>query len=218
MERDSLVHVAATGGYGSVFEVTDGVCEVGLIDPTADEYSLRVPVSAVEEMEPAQDADRGRLLGHLALVHLRVNRRLDLARTFEVFVGADEEGGLELWFGSGTSRPARVSVLSPGERDSLTDALGALALDGWAAGGPVGAPADLGGWGWSLQMVGGGLGQAAYGRAAAGEAGSAGVPAGLRDLVGTLAALGLPVAWQNDGPAALPDETPLGDAASGGAR
>ena len=35
MQRDSLVHVAATGGYGSVFEVDDkGVCEVGLIDPS----------------------------------------------------------------------------------------------------------------------------------------------------------------------------------------
>ena len=95
MRHDSLVHVAATGGYGSVFEVHDGVCEVGLIDPTADEYSITVPQSAVQEMDPVGDSARAALLGHLVLFHLRVNWRLRLALSFEAFAGREEGGALE---------------------------------------------------------------------------------------------------------------------------
>ena len=68
MQRDSLVHVAATGGYGSVFEVDDkGVCEVGLIDPCADDYSLRVPAHALIEIESVGRDQLDELLGALAL-------------------------------------------------------------------------------------------------------------------------------------------------------
>ena len=71
MQRDSLVHVAATGGYGSVFEVDDkGVCEVGLIDPCADDYSLRVPAHALIEIESVGKDQLDELLDALALFHL----------------------------------------------------------------------------------------------------------------------------------------------------
>ena len=198
MKRDSLVHVAATGGYASVFEVSDGVCEVGLIDPLADDYSIRVPQGGLEEMEPATDADRERLLGRLVLLHLRVSRSLDLRRGFEAYVSRNEDDDLELWFAAGTSRAERSMVLDPTRGASLVDAVRPLALDAWADGGTGPDVATLDGWGWSVQMVGGGMGQAAFGHPDPADPDD--VPAGLHGLVDALSGLGLPVCWGDDGP------------------
>ena len=194
MRRDSLVHVAATGGYGSVFEVHDGVCEVGLIDPTADEYSVTVPQSAVQEMSPVRDSARAGLLGHLVLFHLRVNWRLRLAWSFEAFVGRGEDGDLELWAACGTSRPRRVATLTPQEASLLTASLAGLSLDAWEPG-RAGAAPSLDGWGWSTELIGAGMGQSAYGSCPSG-------PEGMPAVVEALASLGLPVSWTDRGPRA----------------
>lgn len=206
MRRDSLVHVAATGGYGSVFEAHDGVCEVGLIDPTADEYSITVPQSAVQEMDPVGDSARAGLLGHLVLFHLRVNWRLRLALSFEAFAGREEDGALELWAACGTSRPRRVATLSAREESHLTTSLAALSLDAWAPG-QAGAAPSLDGWGWSTELVGAGVGQSACGSCPSGEKDGqplppGAVPEGLPAVVEALAGLGLPVAWTERGPRA----------------
>ena len=51
VQRDSLVYVPAAAAYAIVFAASDdGVCEVGLIDPGADDYSLSVPTASVEPM------------------------------------------------------------------------------------------------------------------------------------------------------------------------
>lgn len=197
MQRDSLVHVAATGGYGSVFEVQDGVCEVGLLDPTAEEYSLMVPQTALEELDSATDADRRELLARLALLHLRVTRGLLARDGFELYVGRNEDDAFELWFAQGLARTQRVATLDADAAANLTEALLPLGLDAWEGGG---APC-LDGWGWSLELVGAGMGQAAYGTAPAACADAdAGACEGLRDLVLALAGLGLPVEWRPDGP------------------
>ena len=179
MRCDSLVHVSATGGYGSVFEVHDGVCEVGLIDPTADEYSVTVPQSAVQEMDPVRDSARAGLLGHLVLFHLRVNWRLRLAWSFEAFAGRGEDGVLELWAACGTSRPRRVATLSPQEESLLTASLAGLSLDAWAPG-RAGAAPSLEGWGWSTELIGAGMGQSAYGSCPSGEKDGGPLPEGPR--------------------------------------
>lgn len=206
MRRDSLVHVAATGGYGSVFEVHDGVCEVGLIDPTADEYSVTVPQSAVQEMSPVRDSARAGLLGHLVLFHLRVNWRLRLAWSFEAFVGRGEDGDLELWAACGTSRPRRVATLTPQKASLLTASLAGLSLDAWEPG-RAGAAPSLDGWGWSTELIGAGMGQSAYGSCPSGEKNGSplpegAVPEGMPAVVEALASLGLPVSWTDRGPRA----------------
>ena len=90
MQRDSLVHVAATGGYGSVFEVDDkGICEVGLIDPCADDYSLRVPAHTLVEIEPVGRDQMDELLGALALFHLGVRCSGKPRRTARPHKGGD---------------------------------------------------------------------------------------------------------------------------------
>ena len=105
MQRDSLVYVPAAAAYAIVFAASDdGVCEVGLIDPGADDYSLSVPTASVEPMEPAGPENVADLAAQLAVLHLRVSRGIDVARSFEAFVGRAESGSLELWFSRGSSR------------------------------------------------------------------------------------------------------------------
>lgn len=199
MERDSLVRVPAAGCYGSVFEVQDGMCEVGLLDPTAEEYSVMAPQVALEELEPATDADRERLVLRLALAHLRVTRGLLAKDGFELYVGRNEDDALELWFGQGLARTKKVATLGAEQSAPLTRALLGLRLDAWEKGS---AP-SLDGWGWSVELVGAGMGQAAHGTALGSAGADAGACEGLRGLVLALHGMGLPVAWRQDGPHAL---------------
>ena len=130
MQRDSLVHVAATGGYGSVFEVDDkGICEVGLIDPCADDYSLRVPAHTLVEIEPVGRDQMDELLGALALFHLGVRHGIRTARSFELFVGKNEEAVLELWFSSGIAAPRRLTELDGPSERALIAALAGKFVD-----------------------------------------------------------------------------------------
>ena len=79
MQRDALVRVQATGSYGSVFSVgEDGVCEVGLIDPVADDYSLKLPQLTLEELPWPPAGAEAALIERLALFHLRVRRGMDV--------------------------------------------------------------------------------------------------------------------------------------------
>jgi hypothetical protein len=192
VESESLVYVPAASSYASVFAVGEnGVCEVGLIDPGADDYSLRVPMSALEEMEEV-GADRvGELAERLALLHLRVRRGMDTPCAFEVFVGRSEEGGLELWFSRGLTGARHVRDLDEREERELAGALCSVDLAPWRRGGPE-KPPSLDVWSWSMQAIGAGLGVAGYGRGAA--------PEGLASLVGLLSSFGLDVAWGDDGP------------------
>ena len=77
MQRDSLVYVPAAAAYAIVFAASDdGVCEVGLIDPGADDYSLSVPTASVEPMEPAGPESMADLAAPLAVLHLRRRARI----------------------------------------------------------------------------------------------------------------------------------------------
>ncbi|MGN0075689.1 MAG: hypothetical protein ACI38Z_01770, partial [Parafannyhessea sp.] len=119
---------------------------------------------------------------------------------FELYVGRNEDDALELWFGKGLARTQRVATLDADGAVRLTGALLPLGLDPWEDGG---APC-LDGWGWSLELIGAGMGQAAYGSAPADCADAdAGACEGLRGLVLALAGMGLPIAWRQDGPHAL---------------
>ena len=194
MQRDSLVYVPAAAAYAIVFAASDdGVCEVGLIDPGADDYSLSVPTASVEPMEPARPENMADLAAQLAVLHLRVSRGIDVARSFEAFVGRAESGSLELWFSRGSSRATLLAELDPAAEKSLRSALEGLDLGPWSSGGPAREP-SLDDWGWSVQAVGARLGAQGYGRAVA--------PAGLEALVSTLRSLGAPVSWGADGPVA----------------
>lgn len=156
-----------------------------------------VPQTALEELDPATDADRRELLARLALLHLRVTRGLLAHDGFELYVGRNEDDAFELWFAQGLARTQRVATLDADAAANLTEVLLPLGLDAWEDGG---APC-LDGWGWSLELVGAGMGQAAYGTAPAACADAdAGACEGLRDLVTALAGLGLPVEWCPDGP------------------
>lgn len=209
VQRDSLVYVPAAAAYAIVFAASDdGVCEVGLIDPGADDYSLSVPTASVEPMEPAGPESMADLAAQLAVLHLRVSRGIDVARSFEAFVGRAESGSLELWFSRGSSRATLLAELDPTAEKSLRSALEGLDLGPWSSGGPARTP-SLDDWGWSVQAVGARLGTQGYGRAAA--------PAGLEALVSTLRSLGAPVSWGTDGPVAdaaadLPHDAPAGPA------
>ena len=203
MQRDSLVHVAATGGYGSVFEVDDkGVCEVGLIDPCADDYSLRVPAHALIEIESVGRDQLDELLDALALFHLGVRHGIRTAKSFELFVGKNEEAALELWFSSGIAAPKRLAELDEPSERALLGALAGLDLDPWLHGGRSAAGQDvsLEGWSWSLELIGGGKGSSGFGRGVA--------PAGLAALCVTLTELGVPIRWEGGaaGPVAVDSE------------
>ena len=192
VESDSLVYVPAAASYASVFAVGEnGVCEVGLIDPGADDYSLRVPMSALEEMEEVGVERMSELTDRLALLHLRVRRGVDTPRAFEVFVGRSEEGELGLWFSRGVSSACHVCDLDEGRERELSSALCSVDLSSWRRGGPE-QPPSLDVWSWSMQAIGGGLGVAGYGRG--------GSPDGLDVLVELLSSFGLAVAWGEDGP------------------
>ena len=194
VQRDSLVYVPAAAAYAIVFAASDdGVCEVGLIDPGADDYSLSVPTASVEPMEPAGPENMADLAAQLAVLHLRVSRGIDVARSFEAFVGRAESGSLELWFSRGSSRATLLAELDPAAEKSLRSALEGLDLGPWSSGGPARTP-SLDDWGWSVQAVGARLATQGYGRAAA--------PAGLEALVSILRSLGAPVSWGIDGPVA----------------
>jgi len=203
MQRDSLVHVAATGGYGSVFEVDDkGICEVGLIDPCADDYSLRVPAHTLVEIEPVGRDQMDELLGALALFHLGVRHGIRTARSFELFVGKNEEAVLELWFSSGIAAPRRLTELDGPSERALIAALAGLDLDPWLHGGhgAEGQDVSLEGWSWSLELIGGGKGSSGFARGVA--------PAGLSFLCVTLTELGVPIRWEGGatGPVAVDSE------------
>ncbi|WP_143803049.1 hypothetical protein [Olsenella urininfantis] len=194
MERDSLVHVAATGGYGSVFGETDGVCEVGLLDPLADDYSLRVPSSQLTLLEDALPDGLPGLLEGLSLFHLRVGRGLDVDASFELFLGRDEEGLYGLWFSRGLERARQLASVSWEGLSGFRSCVGALDLGAWHDGGPSCGGCSLDAWGWSLELAGAGLGASAFGREAA--------PGGLRELCRVLARLGAPISWGEAGPVA----------------
>ncbi len=191
MERDALVRVAATGGYGTVFSVEDGACEVALIDPQAEEDFLTVPQAMVEVLEWAYPESMGELASRLALLHLRVSRGGVATRGFEAFVGRTEEGMLELWWATDNHRARRVLSLDGVQENALATSLGALDLEPWEHGGA--RPAQPGGWHWSLECAGAGLGASGFGHA--------GAPAELGGVVYALADLGLPLIWDDvEGP------------------
>ncbi|KXB63958.1 hypothetical protein [Olsenella sp. DNF00959] len=190
MERDALVRVAATGGYGTVYSVEEGVCEVALIDPQAEEDFLSVPQAMVEPLERAYPESMGELAGRLALLHLRVSCGAAAGGGFEAFVGRTEDDALELWWAEGNHRARRVSHLEGGQASALASALRGLDLEPWEHGG--GAPARPGGWHWSLECAGASMGASGFGHD--------GAPEGLRDVVEALAGMGLPLIWDDEGP------------------
>lgn len=194
MQRDALVRVQATGSYGSVFSVgEDGVCEVGLIDPVADDYSLKLPQPTLEELPWPPAGAEAALIERLALFHLRVRRGMDVDHAFEAYLGRNEGGDLELWFAPGASRAERCVTLDERGEGLVREALVGLRLDAWRSGG--GATPSLGSWSWSAEVIGDGMGMVGYGRAVAAE--------GLAGVVAALARLGLPVECApGDGPRA----------------
>ncbi|OFK23569.1 hypothetical protein [Olsenella sp. HMSC062G07] len=197
MQVDSLVHIPAAGGYGSVMGLgEDGSVEVELIDPGADDFSLRLPLANVGELEHARDADLEALARSLALLHLRVSRALDLDRSFDLYVGRTEDAALDLWFGGGRRRPRRLRTLSAAEGEALASTLAKLALDAWRHGGPREDTRTLDGWGWSCEVIGGGRGASGFGRQRPFE--------GMEGLCDVLMRLGAPIGWEDDAPGAVP--------------
>jgi len=192
IERDSLVHVAAASCYGSVFGIDDqGVCEVGLIGPEVDDYSLRLPLASLTEIEPAEPDQLGQVIDQLALLHLRVRQGIQVARAFQVFVGRNEDLDLEVWFASGVGSPHRALGLDSAQEAALGRSLRDLGLEAWAwrpTRKAQVADVSLDTWSWALELIGAGRGLSAFGRGRG--------PEGLRGLCGLLADWGLPLLWE----------------------
>lgn len=192
MKTDDLVYVSAAGCYASVFEQTDeGLCEVGLIDPRADDYSLTVPASTLVAVEDAGLEDMDRVARELVLLHLRINHGFEFDRSLHLYVGRREDADLDVMMSIGPKTPVLIARWGEVERVALEGALSSFDLPAWRDGGGL-APA-LDGWGWSMQVIGAGMGCSGFGHN--------GWPASLERLIATLGTLGIPVCWcDGDGP------------------
>lgn len=189
MHADSIVRVQATGSYGSVFEIGEnGICEVGLIDPLADDYSLMVPLSGLDELAKPVGAERQRLIDELALLHIEINKPR-WEGYIELFVGRSEEGTMKLWFENrsmikGTKFTVSDRALDEVQVQDLKQVLSNFDLSE-CRGEDAYSEGILDGWSWSAEFIGAGFAQSGLGHNVA--------PTAFFDLIHVLEQFGLPI-------------------------
>lgn len=201
-----LVRLNANGSFGLLLgsDETDS-CEVELLGPEEEEYSIRVPRAnlLLQEMIGPGDAQAARKAALRAtFVRLDVGWGIQVPRAFTAYFGRNEDQKLELWYEGGLRHAERVAALAyaSGQQRSLLEALAELVQDANApqesslATDSGAASLSLDGWRWSLELFAGSHGLTAQGSNAA--------PDSLRRLVESLGELGCGCAWdaQEDAP------------------